>query len=68
LAIHIDPEADLPDVGLLASVAALVATAVERIHYVEVANASELETQSVRLRNSILAAISHDIRTPLTVL
>jgi two-component system, OmpR family, sensor histidine kinase KdpD len=68
LAIHIDPEADLPDAGLLASVAALVATAVERIHYVEVANASELETQSVRLRNSILAAISHDIRTPLTVL
>jgi two-component system sensor histidine kinase KdpD len=68
LAVHIDPEADLPDNGLLASVAALVATAVERVHYVEVANASELETQSVRLRNSILAAISHDIRTPLTVL
>lgn len=68
LAVHIAPEADLPDSGLLASVAALVATAVERIHYVEVANASELETQSVRLRNSILAAISHDIRTPLTVL
>ncbi|HWT54828.1 MAG TPA: DUF4118 domain-containing protein [Rhodocyclaceae bacterium] len=68
LVVHIGATADLPEAGLLASVAALVATAVERIHYVEVANASELETQSVRLRNSILAAISHDIRTPLTVL
>lgn len=56
------------ETSLLAAIAALVATAVERIHYVEVAQASELAAQSERLRNSILSAISHDIRTPLTVM
>ncbi len=56
------------DSALLAALAALLTTAIERIHFVEVAQASELDAQSVRLRSSILSAISHDIRTPLTVL
>jgi len=56
------------DEALPAAIAALVATAIERIHFVEVAQASMLEMQTERLRSSILSAISHDLRTPLTVL
>ena len=54
--------------SLLRAVASLFTTALERLHYVEVANQSELKMHSERLRNSILAALSHDIRTPLTAL
>ena len=54
--------------GLLLAVASLVAIAVERLHYVEVASISEMQTTTERLRSSILSALSHDLRTPLTVL
>ena len=53
---------------LLETVASLVAIAVERMHYVEVANNAQLQMVSERLRSSILAAVSHDLRTPLTAL
>lgn len=53
---------------LLSTLASLVAIAVERLHYVEVAQTAQLETVSERLRSSILSALSHDLRTPLTVL
>lgn len=53
---------------LLSTLASLVAIAVERLHYVEVAQTAQLETASERLRSSILSALSHDLRTPLTVL
>lgn len=54
--------------AFLQALASLTATTLERLHYVEVAQASELQIQSERLRNSILSALSHDLRTPLTVL
>lgn len=53
---------------LLGAVASLLSTAIERLHYVEVANRSELEVQAERLRGGILAALSHDVRTPLTAM
>jgi two-component system sensor histidine kinase KdpD len=53
---------------LLGAVSSLLAIAVERLHYVDVAQATEVEMTSERLRNSILAALSHDVRTPLTAL
>lgn len=53
---------------LLTAAASLLGIAVERLHYVEVAQQAQLETSSERLRNSILAALSHDLRTPLTSL
>ncbi|MBK8289023.1 MAG: DUF4118 domain-containing protein [Cellvibrionales bacterium] len=52
----------------LDALSSLLATALERLHFVEVAQAAELGMQSERLRSSILSSISHDIRTPLTVL
>ncbi len=53
---------------LLEALAALVVTAVERLHFVEVAQAAQLEAVSERLRSTLLSALSHDVRTPLTAL
>ena len=53
-------------IELLRAVADLLATALERIHYVEVAAQSDLTVRDERLRGRILAALSHDVRTPLT--
>ncbi|WP_444634834.1 DUF4118 domain-containing protein [Cupriavidus oxalaticus] len=46
----------------------LIAIAIERLHYVEVAQEALLSMESERLRSSLLAAVSHDLRTPLTSL
>ncbi|WP_028104515.1 two-component system sensor histidine kinase KdpD [Pseudoduganella violaceinigra] len=48
--------------------AALAAIALERVHYIEVAQEALVNMESERLRNSLLAALSHDLRTPLTSL
>ena len=48
--------------------AALTAIALERVHYMEVAQQALLHMESERLRNSLLAALSHDLRTPLAAL
>lgn len=53
---------------LLDTFAALIAIALERVHYVEIAQKALISMESERLRNSLLAALSHDLRTPLTVL
>ncbi len=53
---------------LLDTFAALIAIALERVHYVGVAQDAVVQMESERLRNSLLAALSHDLRTPLTVL
>ena len=45
-----------------------IAIALERVHYVEVAQQAVVEMESERLRNALLAAISHDVRTPLAAL
>ena len=65
------------DAGLLESahqteyietLASLVAVALERTHYLEMAGASEVQRAAESLRSTILASLSHDIRTPLTAL
>jgi two-component system sensor histidine kinase KdpD len=48
--------------------AALAAIALERVHYIEVAQDALVRIESERLRNSLLSALSHDLRTPLTSL
>ena len=52
----------------LETVARQIAIALERVHYVDVAQAAVVQMESERLRNTLLAAMSHDIRTPLTAL
>jgi two-component system sensor histidine kinase KdpD len=53
---------------LLDTFAALIAIAIERIHFVSVAQETLLRMESERMRNTLLAALSHDLRTPLTAL
>jgi two-component system sensor histidine kinase KdpD len=53
---------------LLETLASLIAIAVERLHLVEVAQKTEVAMTAERLRSSVLAALSHDLRTPLTAL
>jgi two-component system sensor histidine kinase KdpD len=53
---------------LLETFAALAAIALERIHFVSIAQETLIRMESERLRNSLLAALSHDLRTPLTAL
>ena len=52
----------------LETFAALTAMALERVHYVQVAQSATVQMASERLRNSLLAALSHDLRTPLAAL
>lgn len=49
-------------------VAGLAAAALERLHYLEAAARTQADVESERLRNALLASLSHDLRTPLTVL
>jgi two-component system sensor histidine kinase KdpD len=71
--LQIDAGADLGTLAagqrpLLEAVASLAAIAIERIHYVEVAQDATVKMESERLRAALLSAVSHDLRTPLTVL
>ena len=52
----------------LETLARQIAIALERVHYVDIAQQAVVEMESERLRNTLLAAISHDVRTPLTAL
>ncbi|MDE9482118.1 two-component system sensor histidine kinase KdpD [Xenorhabdus bovienii] len=53
---------------LLQTFTGLIANALERLHLSRRAESAKLETEREQLRNSLLAALSHDLRTPLTVL
>ncbi|WP_334108628.1 sensor histidine kinase KdpD [Methylobacillus sp.] len=63
------PEAmfDTEQRQLLDTFAAQIGLALERKHYVEVARDALISMESERLRNSLLSAISHDLRTPISV-
>ncbi|MFO7642547.1 MAG: two-component system sensor histidine kinase KdpD [Candidatus Competibacteraceae bacterium] len=53
---------------LLDTFAALIAIALERVHFDVVARDTLVKMEAERQRNSLLAALSHDLRTPLTAL
>ncbi|KLU22061.1 sensor protein KdpD [Caballeronia mineralivorans PML1(12)] len=62
-------ELDVPEQKrMLDAFAAQIALALERVHYVEIARDALVSMESERLRNSLLSAISHDLRTPLTTI
>ncbi|EHM48081.1 MAG: two-component system sensor histidine kinase KdpD [Yokenella regensburgei] len=53
---------------LLETFTLLVASALERLSLTESEEQSRLASERESIRNSLLAALSHDLRTPLTVL
>lgn len=52
----------------MATAAAVIAIALERVHFVTVAREATVQMASERLRNTLLSALSHDLRTPLTAI
>ncbi|MEO5367924.1 MAG: DUF4118 domain-containing protein [Magnetococcus sp. WYHC-3] len=48
--------------------ATLVAIALERVYHATQARETQVAMASERLRNTLLSALSHDLRTPLTVI
>lgn len=60
----VDPE----QLHLLGAFAGLVALALERADLVAEAARIRLDVETERLRSSLLSAVSHDLRTPLSVI
>ncbi|VVE89171.1 sensor histidine kinase [Pandoraea bronchicola] len=68
----------LPNVGTVASAAnsrrllgaccAAIGQALERIHFVEVAQDTIVRIEGEKMRNTLLSAVSHDLKTPLTAI
>jgi two-component system, OmpR family, sensor histidine kinase KdpD len=56
------------DIGTLDAVAGVVAIAIERAQFLAERDASELVRQKADLAGTLLAALSHDLRTPLTAI
>jgi two-component system, OmpR family, sensor histidine kinase KdpD len=53
---------------LLEACASQVALALERQHFVAVAQQTQIAMEGERMRNTLLSAVSHDLRTPLTTI
>jgi two-component system sensor histidine kinase KdpD len=53
---------------LLETFANQVALAIERVRLAEQAHGAQVHAESERLRNALLSAISHDLRTPLAAI
>lgn len=60
--------APVVDIGTLDAVAGVVAIAVERAQFLAEREAAELVQQKVDLAATLLASLSHDLRTPLTAI
>jgi two-component system sensor histidine kinase KdpD len=69
LAVKPDPKEGPPSIEQLRQLetfASLIAMTLERTHYADIAQKVSLRMQSEKMRNSLLTALSHDLRTPLT--
>jgi two-component system, OmpR family, sensor histidine kinase KdpD len=53
---------------LLEAFAGQLASALERARFAEIANAAHLAAEGAAMRNTLLASISHDLRTPLAAI
>ena len=56
------------DIGTLDAVAGVVAIAIERAQFLAERDAAELVRQKADLAATLLASLSHDLRTPLTAI
>ncbi|MBF0136468.1 MAG: DUF4118 domain-containing protein [Magnetococcus sp. DMHC-1] len=64
------PQRELPDeqASLLKTCVTLIGLALERLSYAVKARHAALEIESERLRNALLASLSHDMRTPIAAM
>ncbi|MEO8075073.1 MAG: ATP-binding protein [Acidobacteriota bacterium] len=56
------------DIGTLDALAGVVAIAIERVQFMAERDATELVRQKADLAATLLASLSHDLRTPLTAI
>ena len=56
------------DIGALDALGGVVAIAIERVQFLAERDASELVRQKADLASTLLASLSHDLRTPLTAI
>ena len=56
------------DIGALDAVAGVVAIAIERAQFLQERDAAKLVKQKADLAGTLLASLSHDLRTPLTAI
>jgi len=59
---------DADDRRLLEACCSLIALALERTHFIEIAQDTQVRMEGEQLRNALLAAVSHDLKTPLTAI
>ncbi len=69
LELHSPERLEVPEERrLLAACASQIALALERVHFVEIAQQTQVAMEGERMRNTLLSAVSHDLRTPLTTI
>lgn len=56
------------DILVFETIASLIASALQRAQRADEAETSRIESENEKLRNVLLASLSHDLRTPLTVM
>lgn len=57
---------DPQELHLLETCMSQLAIALERVHFVDIAQKTIVQIEGERLRNTLLSSISHDLKTPLT--
>ncbi len=63
-----EQQLDLEQIHLLEAIAGLTALAIERANLSEESERIRLDVQTEQLRSALLSAVSHDLRTPLSVI
>ena len=56
------------DILLFETIASVIASALQRAQRADEAQTSRIDSENEKLRNVLLASLSHDLRTPLTVM
>jgi two-component system sensor histidine kinase KdpD len=59
---------ELKSLRFLEALGSQVALAIEREHLSQQAHQAQVQIEAERLRNALLSSVSHDLRTPLTVI
>lgn len=59
---------DPQELHLLETCMSQLAIALERVHFVDIAQKTIVQIEGERLRNTLLSSVSHDLKTPLTTI